>query len=250
MALFTDGPASAFEDLRAQDSQLADVASVEGIDVTTKMGLASGELSLEMSVMLSRVGQSGTSQTYTIANVVVTPALKLWHTYRTLELVYRDAYCNQLNDRYSAKRDQFKQLGVWAKERLVEAGIGVVAAPLGKPEAPDLAVTSGALAAGTYYLGTSWVNAAGEESECSDPTVVTATGSGYKVTVTDAPSGATGWNVYAGTSPDGMTRQNGTPVALGSSWQMSGTLGSGGSAPGDGQEPVSIVPAPRSLRRG
>ena len=44
-------------------------------------------------------------------NVVVTPALKLWHTYRALEMVYGDAYNSQLNDRYAGKRDQFHERG-------------------------------------------------------------------------------------------------------------------------------------------
>ena len=38
MALFTDGPISCIEDLTAQDSQLLNVASVEGIDMTQKTG--------------------------------------------------------------------------------------------------------------------------------------------------------------------------------------------------------------------
>ena len=36
MALFTDGPLNTIEDLRAHDSQLVDVASTEGIDLTKK----------------------------------------------------------------------------------------------------------------------------------------------------------------------------------------------------------------------
>jgi hypothetical protein len=36
MALFTDGPVAGMEDLMAQDTQLTNVANVEGIDVTQK----------------------------------------------------------------------------------------------------------------------------------------------------------------------------------------------------------------------
>ena len=43
--------------------------------------------------------------------VVVTPPLKLWHTFRTLEMVYGDAYNSQLNDRYAGKRDEFHEHG-------------------------------------------------------------------------------------------------------------------------------------------
>ena len=87
MALFTDGPASCMEDLTAQDSQLLDVASVEGIDVTQKLFLAQDELALELNALLSRL--SNMDQLFWLApqpnlgSVVVTPALKLWHTFRS-----------------------------------------------------------------------------------------------------------------------------------------------------------------------
>ena len=41
MALFTDGAPSTIDELTAHDSQLLTVASVEGIDVTQKLTLAS-----------------------------------------------------------------------------------------------------------------------------------------------------------------------------------------------------------------
>jgi hypothetical protein len=129
MALFTDGPASSMEDLTAQDSQLLDVASVEGIDVTQKMALAQDELALELNALLTRLSSS--EQLFRLAadsnlgSVVVTPALKLWHTFRSLEMVYSDAYNSQLNDRYAGKRDQFHLSAKWAYDMLVAAGIGV-----------------------------------------------------------------------------------------------------------------------------
>ena len=45
MALFMDGPISNIDDLAGQDSQLLDVANVEGIDVTRKLALAQDEAS-------------------------------------------------------------------------------------------------------------------------------------------------------------------------------------------------------------
>ena len=56
MALFTDGPVSSIEDLKGQDTQLLDVASVEGIDVTRKLALAQEEIAVELAALLERTG--------------------------------------------------------------------------------------------------------------------------------------------------------------------------------------------------
>src|SRR5579883_2891896 len=110
MALFTDGPPATVEDLVVLDSQLLTVANVEGIDVTQKLELAHQELGLELTAQLKRWGNYEewlwVSQYPKLNCVVVSPALKLWHSYRSLEMVYRDAYNSQLNDRYAGKRDQ------------------------------------------------------------------------------------------------------------------------------------------------
>src|SRR5689334_3245612 len=98
MALFIDGPISTIDDLTAQDTQLNDVASTEGIDATKKLELAQEELEIELTSLLGDV-----------SGVIVTPALRLWHTYRALTLVYSDAYYSQLNDRYKGKRDEYEQ---------------------------------------------------------------------------------------------------------------------------------------------
>jgi hypothetical protein len=156
------------EDLTAHDSQLLDVASVEGIDVAQKLALAQDELALELDALLTRL--SYVDQLFWLApqpglgSVVVTPALKLWHTFRSLEMVYSDAYNNQLNDRYAGKRDQFHVRAKWAYETLVAAGIGVASVPV--PQAATPAVTAAAapapgtpLPVGTYYVTVAWVNA-------------------------------------------------------------------------------------------
>ena len=56
MALFIDGPISTTEDLTAQDSQLLDVASTEGIDLWRKLVIAQEELGVELRALLSRAG--------------------------------------------------------------------------------------------------------------------------------------------------------------------------------------------------
>src|SRR5262245_31116544 len=99
MALFTDGPVSCIADLTARDTQLLNVAVAEGIDVTAKLALAQDELELELGALMSRVnaGDFVWSPLPISGSVVVTPPLKLWHTLRTLELVYEDAFWSQLN---------------------------------------------------------------------------------------------------------------------------------------------------------
>jgi len=140
MALFTDGPPSTIEELAAVDSQLLNVADVEGIDVTQKLTLAQDELSLELLTLLTPNSYYGqwfwATPRPNLDTVVVTHPLKLWHTYRALEMVYSDAYNSQLNDRYAGKQDQFHQMGKWAYEKLREMGLGIAVAPLPKAAPP------------------------------------------------------------------------------------------------------------------
>jgi len=244
MALFVDGPASAIEDLAAQDSQLLNVASAEGIDLTAKLAVAQETVGIELEGLLREC--SGPE----LQHVVVTPALRLWHTYRTLETVYRDAYHNQLNDRYAGKRDQFRELGMWARERLRQTGVGLARRPVPRAATPDAQPTSGSLPEGTYYVTVSLVNAEGDEGCPAIPAAVeSASGGGFVVAPPDAPEGVTGWNVYAGTSPENMARQNGETLDPATPWLQT-EIPACGSAPGDGQKPNHMHPLPRMLQRG
>src|SRR3954454_14989392 len=146
MALFTDGPASTIEDLAAQDSQVLNVASSEGIDLTVKLGLTHEAVGIEVQELLRRTSGFG------LPHVVVTPPLRLWHTYRTLENVYRDAYNSQLNDRYAGKRDQYRELSRWAYDRLVRAGIGMTNRPVPRAAVPIVVPGTGGLQDGLYYV--------------------------------------------------------------------------------------------------
>src|SRR5690242_14119693 len=107
MALFTDGPLSGIQDLSAYDSQLLDLASAESIDLTRKLAAAQDDLAVELSVLLANLKfpqqPSWLTPRPDLANVVVTHPLKLWHIYLSLEMVYRDAYNSELNDRYAGK---------------------------------------------------------------------------------------------------------------------------------------------------
>lgn len=254
MALFKDGPVSQMSDLTAQDTQLLNVASVEGIDVTQKLLLAQDELSLELNTILEGSYYADTAfwmpAQATIGNVVVTPALKLWHTYRTLELVYREAYSSQLNDRYKAKRDQFQDGAKWAHEKLVQLGIGMCRCPLPQAAVPTVVGAPGSLPDGTYYLAMAWINDAYEEGAPSVVTSFTTSGGTLLVQPMSTPTFANAWNVYLGVSPESMSLQNESPVVAGQIWVQPDAVVAGGRAPGDGQSPNYTKPAPRMILRG
>jgi hypothetical protein len=254
MALFMDGPISSLEDLTAQDTQIATVASVEGIDATQKMALAQEELALEITTLLNASRRAEEAFWLTaqprVDRVVVTRPLKLWHTFRSLEMVYEDAYSSQLNDRYAAKRKQFHERVGWAYERLLALGIGIAWSPVPRAQQPQVVSAPGNLANGTYYVAMTWVNAKGEEGSPSVVTAVTTTGSAFLVTPGAAPASATGWNIYAGSDPESLSRQNGWLNTLTETWTQPDTVASGGSGPGCGQAPNCLLPMPRTILRG
>ena len=241
MALFTDGAVSTVEELAGHDSQICSVATVAGIDVTRKLELAQEELGIELETLLER---------RLLKQVVVTPPLRLWHAYRSLELVYQDAYSSQLNDRYANKRDEFGGMARWAMDRLIRLGVGLTEHPVPKAAAPDVTAASGDLADGTYYVTVSWVNAAGEEGVCADVVSVTTAGSTFMASPRCAPAVAVGWNLYAGTDPECTALQNSVPNPLGSAWVQPGQLVTGGKRPGRGQEPDRLLRVARRISRG
>src|SRR5438270_353581 len=96
--LFTDSPAITPQDLADHETVILDTASVEGINLTVKIALATDEVGLELQGRFPRPGPG--LAPLALNTVVVTPALRLWLIFHTLEIVYRDAFHNQLNDRY------------------------------------------------------------------------------------------------------------------------------------------------------
>jgi hypothetical protein len=257
MALFTDGPVSTSDDLSAQDSQLADVALAENIDVTRKLSLAQDELALELITLLTRSSFAGQSlwlgPNPNVGSVVATPALRLWHTYRALEMVYADAYNSQLNDRYAGKRDQFRGLASWAYEKLLQIGVGVASDPIPRAVTPNVMAAPGAptpLPDGTYYATVAWTNRAGEEGASAPPATITTSGTTLSVHPINPPANAVGWNVYVGSDSDSTFRQNGTPIGAGQTWTQPGAPATTGKPASEGQAPSYVKPVPRVIQRG
>jgi hypothetical protein len=244
MALFTDGPIASIEDLHGYDTQLIDVATSEGIDVTRKLAQAHDEISIELSELLH-----GVSISVCIANVVVTPPLRQWHIFRSLEMVYRDAFNSQLNDRYAGKRDEYRELVRWAHERVLQSGLGIATNPISQAPPPVLQPTAGALASGMYYVAISWANAGNEEGAVSEPVTIAIAGSSFLVQHGAAPANATGWHVYVGTDPTTLLRQNTSVVELGETWSQPDVIANGKRS-GSGQVPAFVLGLPRMILRG
>jgi hypothetical protein len=245
MALLMDGPPSTIEDLTSHDSQLLSVASTEGIDITQKLAVAQRTAALEVEGLLRNRGHH-----VPIANVVVTPWMRMWHTYCSLELIYADAYNSQLNDRYAGKRDQFRALAKWAYDKLIQTGVGVTDRPLPQACKPAVVAIAGVLPDDTYYVTVAWANAGGDEGANSVPNAITTSSSGFLVALAGAPAGAIGWHVYAGSTPEAMVRQNESPIPPDQSWQQTVPLSTAGAKPGEGQAPSRVLAVPRVLQRG
>lgn len=79
---------------------------------------------------------------------------------------------------------------------------------------------AGALAAATYFVKTTWVNAQGETLPSNEVSLAVLINNVLHVaTPLLPPAAATGWNVYVSTTTGTETKQNGgTPIAIGTAW--------------------------------
>jgi hypothetical protein len=246
MALFTDGSISTLEDLRAYESAIFDVASTERIDLSKKQVLAQEELETELNSHLRQQREE-----VELTQVVVTKPLRQWHVFRSLALTYRDAYNSHLNDRYQGKWKEYDRLASWAQRKLLETGLGIVAAPMAKAATPAVRATVGSLPAGTYWVRVAWTDAGGAEGCASDPAnLPVEAGSGLVVSAKKPPENATGWNVYVGTAPEETQRQNEQPIGVGTEWQMPDRGLVEGALAGEGQPADSFLTQRRVLQRG
>ncbi len=257
MALLTDGNPNDTEGLRVVESAILEVARVEGIDLNAKLCLATEEISQDVLDML--LGHTPVPfliggerrRLLGVADVVVSPQMKRWQALHTLAVVYRDAYNNQLNDRYLSKWDEYRELARGARERTYGFGIGLVAAPIPRAETPVLGAGTGALAGALYYAQVSWVSASGQEGSASCATnFQTSDNSVLTVAAGNAPAVAVGWNVYVGLTVSTVTLQNSAPLAIGTTFTLPGSGVVGGRGPGDGQAAEMFVTGGRILRRG
>jgi hypothetical protein len=252
VALLTDGNPNDTEALRVYEAAILDVAKVETIDLDTKLCLATGEISQDvLDVLLGHSATTGDRRKIGVSDVVVSAQMKRWHALHTLTVVYRDAYNNQLNDRYKNKWEEYRELARDARERTLEFGIGLVAAPVPRAGTPVLGATAGALAGTIYYAQVSWVSALGQEGRASPATTFqTGDNSALTVAAVNAPAIAAGWKVYLGPTVSTLTLQNSTSLAIGATFTLPESGLVNGASPGDGQAADMFVTAARVLRRG
>src|SRR3954471_18682882 len=153
MALLTDGNPNDTEALRVYEAAILDVSKVEMIDLDAKLCLATIEISQDvLDVLLGhavayplRSSVGGDRRNIGVSDVVVSPQMRRWHALHSLAVVYRDAYNNQLNDRYKNKWEEYREQARGARERTLEFGIGLVAAPVPRAGTPVLGATAGTL---------------------------------------------------------------------------------------------------------
>jgi len=255
MALFTDGLINTILDLQNNESAILAVADTAGIDLAGKMTLAQDDIANQILLFLLRrwtypAVQWTERRTLGVSDVVVTGPLRQWHVHKTLALAYRDVYNSQLNDRYLGKWKEYDQLGKVSSDRYFQTGVGIVTNPLPKPASLLLTAVIGSGSAVTYYVAATWVNAAGQESSPSDiGEVGTSDGEQVTVAIANPPAAATGWNVYMGDAPDGVSLQNEVPVGIGNSWTTSASPAPG-RALGSGQRPSWFLVDHREIERG
>ena len=255
MALFTDGPINKMIDLQNYENAILDVVSTENIDFDGKIALAQSELATELTLFLlrrfpQRDFQTTIRRTIGVTDVAVTDELRRWHAHKALAMVYRDAYNNQLNDRYRGKWTQYEQLAKQSLQDYLQIGIGLVANPIPRAALPVLSTAVGAASAATFYVAVTLLNAQGQENSPSDVAqIVTLDGQQLVVTSPNPPAIGTSWNAYVGASPNLLGLQNASPIAVGANWTMTAGLMQG-VRPGDGQQPAWFLADQRLIERG
>ncbi|MGE5486596.1 MAG: hypothetical protein ACM3ZB_02100 [bacterium] len=236
MSLFTDGPAATIAALQEYESSILDVAATEGIDLAVKLNVAHRETGIDLQRFLEEHGGAS------LRNVVVTEPLATWETFRALVLTFRDAYHNQMNDRYQPKWKEYERRAAWAADVLFQLGVGITWNPVPKAERPALTAGSGDLAAATYYVRITWVGASGEEGAPSEMAVISVPdASTVTVRAGAVPAGVQGWNVYAGYDSSSIMLQTDTPVAAGATWTVPATGLRNGRPPDAGQAPQTML---------
>lgn len=255
MALFSDGLLITGAELQEYENGILGVASTERLDITSKAKLAHDEIATDLLLFLDRNSlwdpRLVTRRQVGISDIVVTDPLKRWHAYKTLAMVYRDAYNNQLNDRYKGKWAQYDKLSEAAAQTLFHLGVGMVHQPIPRASEPSLTIVPMGVTGSAYYVRVSWVSISQQEGLASDAVEAKSSdGSSVVVAVSSPPSGIALWNVYAGSGPEDMALQNNSPLPIDTTWMLPATGMLSGRAPGDGQAPEWWIVDRRILPRG
>ena len=259
MALFTDAQIITLNDLLPFEASLVQVAAAHGINVDTKISLATSFVAEKLFRLLQDTGMSDPQWlsrcVIGLSTVVVTPPLQRWLCIESLTRVFAEAYNVQLNTRFQGKWKEYQAETKYAADQTIQAGLGIVFVPLPKPQMPEVSMQHGNSPAESIYVQTAWVDANGDESALSPINgLVLNSQSTISVQMAEgangAPPAALGWNIYVGSVVSQITLQNGNPLITGSTWTLPSTGIVNGPAGGNGQTPQYIVPVSRQIRRG
>ncbi len=100
------------------------------------------------------------------------------------------------------------------------------------PPQPSLSsVAGGLIAAATYSVKVTYVNASGETAGSAETSLAVAASSLLSVSSPPAYLDATGWNVYVATASGSETKQNSSPIAIGTAWTEPASGLAAGSTP-------------------
>ncbi len=251
--LFTDALISTTSDLVAYESDIEEIAGISGLDLETKLQRAQTEIGVDMMNAASAPNQ-GQAQ-FRLNQVVVTDGLKLWHTFLTLSLAYRDAYARKLHDKYLMKWNEYRALAKWARGLYFNIGAAVVRNPIPAPDAPELSLAEGGAlpAETTYFVRVTWADANGVESAPSLAVSFTVPATQRLVVSVDAagaPATAAGWVPYVGETSGEEQRQSAQPLAFDGDWTMPAGGPSPGAAPPSGQAADFFHLIAQNLQRG
>jgi hypothetical protein len=259
MALYTDAQTVTLNNLLPFEGSLGQVAAAHGINVDQKIALADRSVGETLMLLLKDTGMSDpqwlSRRVIGLSTVVITPPLYRWLCFESLSQFFAEAYNVQLNTRFQAKWKQYQDAARSASDQTIHAGLGIVFKPLPKPLMPEVSVQQGIAPAEPFYVQTSWVDSLGNEGAASPINgLVVNSQSSITVQMTEgalqAPPAAFGWNVYVGTATNAITRQNGNPLLIGSTWSLPTTGIVSGVMPSHGQDPQVIVRIARQVRRG
>jgi hypothetical protein len=115
------------------------------------------------------------------------------------------------------------------------AGVSIPSAGYSAATNGALTQTSGgSLSSATCYVRSTWVTNSGETTTSVESSLAVSANNVLNVAAPSSPpAGAIGWNVYVSTSTATETRQNSSPIALGTPWvePTSGLINTGPSFP-------------------
>jgi hypothetical protein len=182
---------------------------------------------------------------FDLNQVVVTPPLKLWHTFQTLTLFYRDAQARKVEDKYLPKWREYKELAKWASDLLLQTGVGLAMSPVPRAEQPAIEFEVSTLPAMSLYVRTTWVGHDGAEGAGSKERAVHTAN---QTEVGRVPRRRRrGW--HASVSPGGF-RQTDESLTAGAEWVMPAGGVMDGPELGNGQPAEMYRTAPKFLQRG